>query len=155
MKIQTPDNSTPPPQEILTEQDKKDFMIGEEGICEDYFNQVMSIGMNCQFLLNPPTSSLDDAQKEEVKIEIREAITHCVSYSDFYERALKNTKKPKLASTLVQFLTDEGKENWKRLDEIVAKMKSIGVGNLEQSDLERLKNLHDEVNRITSKKAEN
>jgi len=113
-------------------------MIGKEGVCHDYFNQIHSIEMNCQLLLS--STPLNPQTEEEIRGELLEDLEKCISYSEYFEMVSKN---PKAALAFKKFLTDKGKEDWKRLDEIVVEIKSIT--SLERSDLEKLTGLLEEA----------
>ena len=126
-----------------TENDKElreDYMIGKEGICEDYFNQIFPIGLNLDLLSK---TSPDDKVYQEAREGLLESINvTCMSYSQFAER---NSKKPRAATVFTKFLTERGREIWKRLDEIVAEIKLLAKFDLKPEDLDKLKRLYEEA----------
>ena len=142
LEIEPPVGMSSSPSDKLPEGDielRNDFMIGREGICYDYFNQILSIEMYCQMLSGETQLGL---KQEEIRRELLENIRRCISYSEYFNKV---SKKPEAALAFKKFLTEKGKEDWKRLDEIVAEMKLIAQYDFEQASLEKLKSLLEEA----------
>jgi hypothetical protein len=142
---------TPPqPGDISPESDeefKLNHMLNDEGICYDYYNQIMGIELCCKMLLDERV--LPNKIVEETTQDLVEGLSKLRSYSDYMD-LISNKKPEPLLKRQRKFLTEKGQKIWKRLDEIIAELKSIDLSNLDRATLERIRQLLQEAHILSN-----
>jgi hypothetical protein len=135
-----------PLQPNITEEEREEIrrtaqIIKETGISNDYLNEGLMVIVNTKTLLNKPGFELAESaySEEKVRTNLLAEMKNLRSYSEY----MAGKKKIK-GIGLADFLTERGKQNTKRIDEITTEIKSLAIEDTKAINLEHLLTLLEE-----------